>query len=108
MIIALWAALAMFAEDIGGALLTQAMARNRANLSGMLDSLTWIAGIFTAAWSLDAIDGHSLALKAVVIAAVSVANYAGSALGVKVGKRFITQSRPHEPARMVTPDVGTS
>lgn len=94
MIIALWASIAMVVEDILAVLLTQAQARNRATLAGWLDTAAWLAGILTTAWSLNAIDGHDLKLKVVVVAAVSAANFCGSWSGTKIGERWIKAPVP--------------
>lgn len=92
MIIALYAALAMLIQDVLGVLMVQAEARNHVWLTGALDSVGWLATITTTTVSVTALQGHSLALKATVIAAVTVANFGGSALGVKIGKHFIKET----------------
>lgn len=91
MIIALWAALAMVAQDILAVCLVQAEARNRATLAGLLDSAAWLATITTATISVTTLQGHSLALKAVVVAAVTAANFIGSFSGVKIGQRLVRE-----------------
>jgi hypothetical protein len=83
MIIALWAALAMVATDILGTLLVQAEARNRAHLSAILDSAGWLFSIATL----------SISVAAIVLAAVTVANYFGSYAGVIIGQRFIANAK---------------
>jgi hypothetical protein len=93
-IIALYAAVAMVIEDVLGVLLTQAQARNRASLAGWLDTAAWLAGILTTTWSLNAINGHNTALKVVVVAAVSAANFVGSWSGTKLGERWIKAPAP--------------
>jgi hypothetical protein len=94
-IIALWAALAMVVQDVLATCLVQAEARNKAGLAGVLDSAGWLAGISTITISVTALQGHSLALKVVVVAAVTAANFAGSWAGVRIGRRFI-----HEAAQV--------
>lgn len=92
MVVYLWAtvaAVAMFIEDILSTLLTQAAARNRANLSGLLDSACWIAAIVTTALTLDILDGHNFKAKVAVIVLVSLANYLGTVAGVDIGKKLI-------------------
>jgi hypothetical protein len=89
MIIALYAALAMILQDILAVCLVQAEARDRAALSGLLDAAQWGAGIATTTISVTALQGHSMGLKAVVVAAVTAANFGGSWLGVQIGRRLI-------------------
>jgi hypothetical protein len=89
--IALWAALAMAANDLFAVLLVQAEARNRAVLSGALDTCMWAAGIATTTISVTALQGHDGPLKGLVVAAVSVANFAASWGAVKIGERLIRQ-----------------
>lgn len=99
MLIALWAALAMVVVDILGTLLVQAEARDRAHLSAMLDTFGWYASIATTTISVTALQGHSLSLKVAVVIAVSIANYAGSWAGVKIGQRYIKRAVPVSPVR---------
>jgi hypothetical protein len=89
--VAVLAALAMFIQDVLSVLLVQAEARNRASLAALFDSIMWLAGIATTTISVTALQGHSLAEKIVVIAAVTAANVAGSYTGVPLGKRFIKE-----------------
>jgi hypothetical protein len=93
--IALWAALAMVAQDVFAVLLVQAEARGRAALSAVLDSLMWLASIATTTISVTALQSHHLGAKTVVIVAVSAANMVGSFSGVKIGERFIKAPCPH-------------
>ena len=89
MIIALWAALAMVAQDILAVCLVQAEARNRAGLAAGLDAAMWLASITTTSISVTALQSHHLGREATVIAAVTLANVVGSFTGVKIGKRLI-------------------
>lgn len=89
MIIALWAGLAMFAEDILGVLMTLATAKNRGWLAGILDALGWYAAILTTTVSVSALQGHSLSMKIAVFGAVTAANITGSWSGVEIGRRLI-------------------
>ena len=89
LVICVIAFVAMVASNILSTALTQASARNRANLSGILDTLCWGVSLTTTFISLDALNGNNLALKAAVILSVSAANYIGSVLGVKVGQKYI-------------------
>lgn len=92
MLIALQAAAAMVVQDILATLLTQAEARNRAKLSGLLDSLMWLAGIWTTDWALIDLNGHSSTDKIAVLVLVSAANYGGTVAGTKIGERWIKVS----------------
>lgn len=91
LVVALWAAVAMFVQDVLAVLLVQAEARNRAWLSGWLDSLMWVASILTTTISVTAFQGHDLTKKIVVVAAVTLANLLGSVTGVRLGKRFVKE-----------------
>ena len=86
---ALWAALAMVVQDLLAVFLVQAEARNRAVLAGLLDTVAWPFGITQVTISVSALQSRHAGRVAVVIAAVSIANFAGSAAAVKIGKRFI-------------------
>lgn len=89
MIIAILAALAMFAQDVIAVPLTQAEARNRAHLAGILDTVGWLVAIATTFISVNTLQGHSLAAKVWVIVLVSGANYFGTVTGTALGKRFV-------------------
>lgn len=89
MLIALWAALAMVAQDVFAVCLVQAEARDRAVLSALLDSVMWLASIATTTISVTALQSHHLGAETVVVIAVTLANMAGSFIGVKIGKRYI-------------------
>lgn len=89
--IPLLAALAMVLQDVLSVGLVQAEARNRAALAGTLDTLAWLAGITTLSISVTTLQGHSTSQKIIVVLAVSAANFIGSYLGVKIGKRYITE-----------------
>ncbi len=89
MTVAILAALAMLAQDIIAVPLTQAEARNRAHLAGILDTLGWLVAITTTFISVDALQGHNTAEKVWVIVLVSGANYIGTLIGTKVGARFV-------------------
>jgi hypothetical protein len=86
---AVYAASAMLIQNILGVLMTQAEARNRGWLTGILDSFGWIAAIVTTSISINAINGHSLSTKILVIAAVTLSNLFGSLIGVWIGKKYI-------------------
>lgn len=89
MLIAIYAAAAMFAQDVLSALLTQAEARNRAHLAGLLDSFAWIAAIATTTLSVSTLQGHDLGRQVAVVLAVSAANYLGTVAGTQMGARWM-------------------
>ena len=93
MVIVVLAAVSMLVQDILAVLLVQAEARNKATLSAVLDCLMWPAGMACTAISVTALQGHDLGLKAAVIAAVEVANLAGSYVAIGLGKRWIKEER---------------
>jgi hypothetical protein len=88
-----WAAVAMLVQNVLAVLLVQAEARNRAALAGLLDCLMWPAGMVTTTITVTALQGHHAGLKTEVIAAVTLANFAGSSAAVKLGRRFIKARR---------------
>jgi len=90
-LIALLAGGAMFVQDLLSAPLSQAEARNRAHLAGILDTVGWLVAITTTFISVDVLQGHSLSAKIMVILLVSGANYFGTLLGTKLGKRYVRE-----------------
>lgn len=90
--IAIYAAAAMFIQDLLMVGMVQAEARNRAVLAGFLDSAGWIATITTTTISVTALQGHKLSEKILVVSAVTCANFFGSYTGVKIGKRYIKEA----------------
>lgn len=84
---------AMVCEDILGVIMTQAAARNRANLTGIMDTLGWFAGILTTTWTVTALQGHDSPYKVAMVLSVSAANYIGSASGVLIGKKAVRMRR---------------
>ena len=96
-LIALWAALAMVCQDVLLTLMVQAEARNRWVIAGLLDCVGWIAQIATIGISVDSIitnglNEHTL----IIIAAVTIANFVGTACGTLLGKKFIKEV-PSDP-----------
>lgn len=79
----------MLASDIIGAIFTQAVAKDRGWLAGILDAVGWAVGITTTDLSLAALDGHDLARKAWVIGLVSAANVLGTKWGTDLGARIM-------------------
>ncbi len=102
MIVALIAAAAMFLQDLIAVPLTQAEARNRAHLAGLLDTVGWLVAITTTFVSVDTLQGHSLTNKVLVVVFVSGANYGGTVLGTKIGKRFVKDDPTTSLADRVT------
>jgi hypothetical protein len=100
-VIALLAAGGMLCQDIIGTILTITAAKGKAALTGALDSLGWFAAIGTTVWSVNALNGHSLSTKLWVFALVSVANFAGSYLGVKIGQKITKNKDIKVPAPQV-------
>lgn len=85
------AAVSMLISDVLSVLLVQAEARNKAVLAGLLDTIGWGAGIVVTLSTLNALNGHDLPLMVGVVGAVSAANFGGSWLGVRLGKRFVRE-----------------
>ena len=98
MLIVVLAALAMIVQDILAVCLVQAEARNRAGLAAALDAVMWLASISVTSISVTAIQGHNLDVKGAVIVAVTLANVAGSYIGVRIGERLI-KAKPTAPVR---------
>jgi hypothetical protein len=95
--IAILAAVGMLAQDILGTMLTIAEAREKPALSGILDSAGWFPAIFTTAWTVTALQGHSLSEKVWVLLLVSVANFIGSYIGVMIGRRIVNKTKIPAP-----------
>ena len=89
MTLILFAAGCMVVQDILAVLLTDAEARNRGWLAGILDSAVWLFAIATTTIAVTALQGHSLAGKVELVVFVTVANLIGMRLGVWIGKRNI-------------------
>lgn len=95
MIVAL-AAGAMVLDDVFAVLLVQAEARDRAVLSGVLDSIMWVFSMVVTVTTVDAMQGHHVSTKVLVVCAITLANFTGSLLGVTIGKRYIKNKKEHE------------
>ena len=91
MLTILLAAASMVVADILSVLLVQAEARNRAVLSGLLDTVAWGAALVVTLSTINALNGHDKPLMYGVVAAVSLANFGGSYLGVRIGKRYVKE-----------------
>lgn len=79
----------MLLQDIIAVPLTQAEARNRAHLAGVLDTVGWLVAITTTFLSVNTLSGHDTPRKIGVIVGVSGANYIGTVLGTRIGKRWV-------------------
>jgi hypothetical protein len=90
--IALLAAAAMFLQDLIAVPLTQAEARNKAHLAGLLDTVGWLVAIATTFISVNTLQGHNMTEKVLVVAFVSASNYFGTYLGTKLGGRYVTDA----------------
>lgn len=87
--IAFLAAVSMVFQDLFAVIQVQAESRNKAVLSGVMDSVGWLLAITTMTISVTALQGHSFKEKVAVIVLVSLANFGGSYLGVKIGKKYV-------------------
>ncbi len=88
--LALVASLAMLAQDLLLTTLTQAEARDRWVLAGVLDCGGFLAQVTTYGVSIDAIVTHGLGTRTlVVLAALTVANFIGTGLGTLLGSKWI-------------------
>ncbi len=96
------AAVSMLVADVLSVLLVQAEARNKAVLSGVLDTIGWGAGVVVTLSTINALNGHNEALMVGVVAAVTVANFAGSWGGVRLGKRFVREDPTTTLAQRLT------
>jgi len=103
MLIALYAALAMFVQDIFYVLLTQAEARNRAQLAGALDSFAYLASLVVTVQAVTTLQGHDLGRKVIVLAAITAANYVGAVTGVLIGKRLIKEAGDDSQGKAPSP-----
>jgi hypothetical protein len=83
------ASVSMVVADVLSVMLVQAEARNRAVLAGLLDTVGWAAAIVVTLSTLNALNGHDRPLMYGVIAGVSIANFGGSYLGVRIGRRWV-------------------
>ena len=91
LLIALLAAGAMLLQDLIAVPLTQAEARNRAHLAGLLDTVGWLVAITTTFVSVNTLQGHDLTAKVLVVVLVSASNYFGTMTGTKLGKRWVKE-----------------
>lgn len=89
------AVVAMLAQDVLSVCLTQAEARNRAHLAGMLDAAMWFCWLITASNALTFWHSENVWLKWGGVLAVTAANYVGSYTGTKIGEHLIkTEDTP--------------
>lgn len=92
----------MLVQDIISVPLTQAEARNRAHLAGILDTIGWLVAMTTTFISVDTLQGHDVATKVWVIVIVSAANYFGTLIGTKIGKRYVKETNTTLAKRVAT------
>ncbi len=83
------AAIAMVCQDVLATCLVIAETRGHRLVAGLLDAAQWGAGITTTTVSVTALQGHRLGEKAIVVAAMTVANVGGTYAGVWTGQRLI-------------------
>lgn len=83
----------MLAENIIAVLMVQSETRHRAHLAGVLSAATWLVAIAATTISVSTLGGHDTVRKALVIAFVSAANYAGTVLGTRFGDRWAPDVR---------------
>ena len=81
------AAVAMVGQDLLSTWLVQAESQFLAVRSGVLDTLNWPMGMAVTFTTVEALQGHDMALKVAVCAAVSAANYFGTSTAVRIGRR---------------------
>ena len=85
------AAFSMVIQDILAVCQVQAEARDRALIAAVIDPVKWAAGITVTFAALEGLHSHSMTTKVVTVAAICVANFTGSYLGVVIGKRLIKE-----------------
>lgn len=88
------AALAMVCDDILAVCLVQAEARNRAILAGVLDSAMWVFSMIVTVTTVDVMQSHHTSTKVLAVGAITLANFTGSLIGVRVGRRWIRPDTP--------------
>lgn len=89
MIIALIAGVCMLVQDTLNSLKVQAQARRMGWVAGSIDVVAWLCFLCSTKFSLDALHGHSLSNKVMVIGFVSCANLFGQRAGEAAGRKFI-------------------
>lgn len=90
-LLALAAAAAMFCQDVLATVMVVAESRGRAHLAASMDTAGWLAQITTTTVSVGALLDGTLAEKALVVAAVSAANYGGTYAGTRLGHRLMKE-----------------
>lgn len=95
----------MYVLNILEVMWTQAAARNRAYLTGALSTLWWLANMMTTFITVTALDGHNDTYKLILVGVISVANFIGTAHGVKIGKRFISDAALYLSRRLQLGDT---
>lgn len=89
MISALYAGLAMFARNLLGSMLTIAQARGRRFLAGVIDMANDLAGLASYGVGIVTVYQHGWSwISTVTVAAMMVASFAATFIGVTIGVRF--------------------
>jgi hypothetical protein len=78
----------MILQDGCAVVMVQMETRRRAWAAGALDAGMWLCALATNHYSLNAVNGRSMATKALVVGAVTAANVFGTVAGVKLGDRY--------------------
>lgn len=82
----------MLCQDILEVLKFQAAARNRAVLTGSLDTAMWLCWFASSSIAIGSDAKHGLTAGTLtIIGAVSLANFIGSMTGALIGERFIRE-----------------
>jgi hypothetical protein len=81
----------MVFQDILSTILVQAEARNKKLLAASMDSAQWLFGLATMAIAVTSLQGHNFHEKILVIACVTVANFAGTFIGTAIGERWVKE-----------------
>ena len=87
--IVLAAIAALFAYNVGMAVLVIAENRGHGWIAGWLSAVTWCVNITGITIAVTALQGHSFWLKTAVILAALVANFFGAKLGQVAGQRYV-------------------
>ena len=84
--VAILAFVAMCAQDVMGTVMVIFESQYNAVMAGIFDVMGWIAGLVCAALALEEIitNGWRTKKSLVIIAAVSLANFLGTCLGVAI------------------------
>lgn len=89
----LGAAAAMACQDILATIMVVSESKGRAHLAATMDTLEWFCQITCTAVSVVTLTTGSWDDRGAVVIAVSIANYAGTYTGTRLGHR-LTRDRP--------------